>query len=660
MSNNVDSGQATYYPASAYGSVGTIVGPGVGSRTPGIHGFDTIQGMAYVISSTGTPIYFAGGSINPGNGTAALSAISNPNLAALSTKTQSDSYQFANGSRWFWSATGTPNGGTVVAGSVGFWNRELEAGSSINAAWFGINGDGTDESALILSVLQSAVGKNWKLLFPATPQFYNVGANGISLLVTGDNYAIECEPNTAFKASNNTAPCIFSFSGVGANFNFSGGIFSWLTMPTVRGGAAALYVNGVSMTNVMIKDVRILNSVNFGVFCRGMANGGSNTLSYNNIFAGNTLGDGVHVENFDHSISISNIETHDNGDDAVAITQYTGTTGAPTKSNPVYNVTINNVTSYNPTLAVVKLEGVSQATVSNITATGGASSSNSVLLQCVSGNDYSQHNSNVILSNCTADGLRQIFAVATVGAGNYHSRYTLSKITGTNISGDAIIVIGLNAGNADLSEIWIDGIQLTSSVGGTGKPLFVTQAVGVHIRNFKCYGFADSFTVANNIDVELDNIEFWNPSATINGIVLVASTRVRYSKLIVIDNQAVKKLAVGLQIQLNSNIRGLGGCEVSGQTGLAVLGGSNTNATGFIDELSDIQGVGTLAAGAVTVVVFSRPILATKGPHVQVTAMSDAASPVSARNAGLTQVEVLNTAALTNAAIHYTVRGLLN
>lgn len=247
------------------------------------------------------------------------SAIGNASLSALNVKFQLDGPQFVDGSRWVWSATGVANGGTVVpSAGAGFWNREFMDGA-VNARWFGLKGDGTDESALILSVLQAARGQGWKLTFPAPASYYNVG-NGVEVLGVGDNYTVDAHPGAVFRTANATAPWVLAFTNTGSNFTFSGGVLSWGVTPTARGGAAAIYVTGNQLINAVVENVRVLNSTNFGVYCRAMAGSGSHTVRISNIQASNTLGDGCHVENFDHSITMSDIQTENNGDDAVAVT----------------------------------------------------------------------------------------------------------------------------------------------------------------------------------------------------------------------------------------------------------------------------------------------------------------------------------------------------
>lgn len=589
------------------------------------------------------------------NALPALNAIGNTK-AGLAGKGTADGPQFADGSRWVWSATGPANGGTIVAGSSGYWKREI-TGGTVSARWFGILGDGTDESALLLSVLQTARGQGWRLYFPRTAAYYNVG-NGVEVLAVGNNYTIEADPATEFRTSNGTAPWVFSFGGVGDNFTLSGGVYSWGVTPTVRGGAGALYVSGTAMTNVVAENFRVKNSVNFAIWIRGQAGSGSHTVRASNIIAQNTLGDGVHVENFDHSVTISDIQTENNGDDAVAVVQYTGTSGASTNLNPCVGVTITNVFSRNPMLAVVKFQGVSQAAVSNITATGGANSGNAVLLQLNGAADYSVANTDVSLVGCVATGLRAIFSAATVGSGNSHARYQISKIVGSNISGDPFFFSGVSAAAADMKDIWIDGVSLTGAAGNAGRPLFASQVNGLHVRNFKAVGFGGVFQVSNSVDVELENIEIRDPIAVVDGIVLTTNARLRIRRLIAVDSQTVKKLARGMLIQANTDLVAFGGCEVSGQTGVAVLGGSNTGFRGFIDESTESVTVGTVVAAG----VYSRTYaVAPIGSYVllSMAVNGDAAIRAVARNVGPTACEFVWGDPTTNVSVHYTARGIL-
>lgn len=141
MSNNSDSGQATYYPPTSYGNVTTIVGPGIGTKTPGVYGFDTTAGQAYVVLPDGTPFY-------PG---AATLAISNATVALLASRSQSDGPQLADGNRWLWTNTAPPNtdGGKYVASNTGgYWYRET-GGRVASRAWYPKPNPQDDTSALI-------------------------------------------------------------------------------------------------------------------------------------------------------------------------------------------------------------------------------------------------------------------------------------------------------------------------------------------------------------------------------------------------------------------------------------------------------------------------------------------------------------------------------
>lgn len=87
----------------------------------------------------------------------ALSAQGNLTRAGLNAKTQADGPQQFDGSRWVWAASGTPNGGTVLAAAGGgVWVRE--AGLIWSARWFAVPGEADSSAALQAAVNALPIG----------------------------------------------------------------------------------------------------------------------------------------------------------------------------------------------------------------------------------------------------------------------------------------------------------------------------------------------------------------------------------------------------------------------------------------------------------------------------------------------------------------------
>lgn len=89
---------------------------------------------------------------------AVRSALGNLTLNTLTTRAQVDGPQIVDGSRWTWGATGTPDGGTVVAASGGgYWHREFSG--AVYAPWFGCAADGvTLDDEPMLRAARAAIG----------------------------------------------------------------------------------------------------------------------------------------------------------------------------------------------------------------------------------------------------------------------------------------------------------------------------------------------------------------------------------------------------------------------------------------------------------------------------------------------------------------------
>ncbi|MHA0043023.1 hypothetical protein [Deinococcus sp. PEB2-63] len=88
----------------------------------------------------------------------ASNALSNLTLTALAARAQADGPQIVDGSRWMWEATGTPDGGTVVAAAGGgYWHREFVG--PVYATWFGCAADGvTLDDEPMLRAARAAIG----------------------------------------------------------------------------------------------------------------------------------------------------------------------------------------------------------------------------------------------------------------------------------------------------------------------------------------------------------------------------------------------------------------------------------------------------------------------------------------------------------------------
>lgn len=88
-----------------------------------------------------------------------------------------------SGNPFQWKNTGIVNNGTVYAGLTGYW--EMMFDGAVNVKWFGVKGDGTDESTIVQSIFN--LGKN--VYFPSTTIGYNISNISVNHIVKifGDN-----------------------------------------------------------------------------------------------------------------------------------------------------------------------------------------------------------------------------------------------------------------------------------------------------------------------------------------------------------------------------------------------------------------------------------------------------------------------------------------
>lgn len=189
------------------------------------------------------------------------------------------------GGTFIWSATGTVNGGTVFAGSTGYWTRQYSG--AVNVKWFGAKGDwngttGTDDTVAINKALSlgldtytnSSGHKITNSLVVSSQKFFSIGGNGKETL--GENVR-----NTILYCDMD-APCItFSNDNYVGMYEIDGFEIQFNTAYATKTSNNGIdIVGGLFIHNFTIKNLVIRNAL-FGI--RDIS--GSYQGEYSNIHA---------------------------------------------------------------------------------------------------------------------------------------------------------------------------------------------------------------------------------------------------------------------------------------------------------------------------------------------------------------------------------------
>jgi multisubunit Na+/H+ antiporter MnhB subunit len=110
------------------------------------------------------------------------------------------------GGIFIWSATGTPNGGTVFSGATGYWVRQYSG--AVNVKWFGAVGDGvTDDTVAI----QNAVNFSKDVFIPNS--VYNISGT-INMTLGGSKLIGESRATTVLSSSSSNLPLLTVTAGL--------------------------------------------------------------------------------------------------------------------------------------------------------------------------------------------------------------------------------------------------------------------------------------------------------------------------------------------------------------------------------------------------------------------------------------------------------------
>lgn len=235
------------------------------------------------------------------------SAIGNLTLAALNSRTQADGPQLTDGSRWTWQASGTPNGGTIVAAlGGGVWVREYAG--QVDARWFGASEDAADNAPPLNAWLAFLASQGNKPVIGTLTGLYRVRStvkvenfNGMSILANGYIYA-DADMDYVWEIKNGASLHVFGRLEISANYRMAvkaavkiwsdnGGGVSNLNLYNVIPSAARLgfEFGDLSRPNALVSEINIFGGHSYGTPGYARAIG---TQAYINLIGVNAVSNG--------------------------------------------------------------------------------------------------------------------------------------------------------------------------------------------------------------------------------------------------------------------------------------------------------------------------------------------------------------------------------
>lgn len=128
------------------------------------------------------------------------------------------------GGTFIWSSTGTANGGTVFAGSTGYWNRQYSG--AVNVKWFGAKGDGINDDTEAIQLMVETADIDTTFIFPEGTYLIGEGTTTGYLLLLPSNVKFKGIGRPLFKVIDhipNVAGSVFSVLGLnGENITIDG------------------------------------------------------------------------------------------------------------------------------------------------------------------------------------------------------------------------------------------------------------------------------------------------------------------------------------------------------------------------------------------------------------------------------------------------------
>lgn len=482
-------------------------------------------------------------------------------------------------------------------------------------------------------------------------------ASLVTIASTGSNRKIYFMPGVTLISSQpaGAAQGMFYFAGTGEKFRIIGnGVkLQYTSPPTVR-TAHVVYVRGTSIIDLDISGLEIINGANMGiaVFCGddNTVASGSQGIHVHDCRIRDTLGDGVHVEGADGDVRIERITGYSNGDDVVAVINYTGPGTAPTHPTTTKGVQIRGIRGFDVRTSTVSIAGIDGFVIDDIQEE--ANVAYAVLtIKAVHAAGYTVGNQNGVIDNVVSSGATKILALDTPVGGTAFNRYMqIGKIAGSNILNQAISLSnGSAAAGGALQAIHIESLDLRGS-GAAGSQIgYIANTMNCRIGDLRADTFAAGLQAAANIDFSWASMKMQAFAVgTTFALSITGDTNLRCGALEINAGNC----AIGVQCQSNTGVKHDGLWAVSNGTANYAFG-SNSAVRGFFDYIAEVKAIGAVTNGTTLVITYPRVVPAGAAFLPSIDVLSDDGLRWGVKNAGNTTMTMVWTDSQSNVFVSY-------
>jgi len=365
----------------------------------------------------------------------------------------------------------------------------------------------------------------------------------------------------------------------------------YTNVPTVRTNhAIALF--GATISNLEARNFRFDNVPNMCIAVFAGAPNTTATGSYGvlveNISSGTSLGDVVHIENFDTDVTIRGVKARDARDDVVAVLNYTGSGTAAKRLAPTDLVTIVGVHADNVRTSTISLGGVNRFLVDDVHEKA-APGFFPLTVKLTHDNDYYVGNSNGTIGIVQSDGAAKMLGCDTGPTQTrYQQNIDIMHLGGSRVATQAFSLSnGQATADGSISKVTIHSFRVDLISSAPGGQFFISKTNDCRVGSGDVVGGAAPAVIANNLGFSHGRIKQGGFAAgTIYPIAIAGNVTTESGELLI----DATNCGTGPVVQSNTGFDHQGLWKVSGQSGADFVFGSNTQVSGRYREISNLLG----------------------------------------------------------------------